>query len=719
MSTNRRSSTLDMFDSGKSNLKTLLEEIHRGDLKLPNFQRSWKWPNDHIKSLIASIAAGHPIGAAMFMETGGEMDFEHRAFEGAEDTADANTRPAKLALDGQQRLTSSYQACFSKKPVKVKVNRGATYYLYYFDMEKSINLQYPLKSAIIDIQVSHDGRQLNRRIEDHTQREFQFEHGIFPINEIFSSDDWDSEYHAYWDKQEFGERRNAALAALRDFRAAIINSFVGCQFPIISIRRGIKPEGICTVYENLNSKGVPLDGFDLLIAHYAAKKYDLRADWFGDGSSGYANYLKTSTKGILAGVTAKQFLQAVSMAVGLGENKKILATNRSSMLDLRLDDYLSKKDRVRDGFIEAYRFLIHSGIYSAKSVPSLALIAAYAAIASSIGDSYRDHEVRAKIGRWFWCVVYGNAYASGMEQAMALDIPEVVAWLKGAPKEPRSVTSTFVHEHKFISMKSGSMFQNALTASMLKVSPVDFATGHKVDAHVYAEGQYDLHHIFPKKWCKDNDIPEEMYDSIINKTPLSSKTNRYIGGNAPSSYLSAIENGFNVAPEHLDYFLSTHGINPRHLRADDFYAFFAERKEFLIGKIEKETGKSVVRGETQDLDAPYGNLEPGEVLPADCEFRMSSRGGLAYIKRDSRGFTVIPGSLMSADVAPSLPPSGDEQREAMIADGYFSQQPDGRWLLSQEVHFSAISNLAQIFSGGKASGSTKLWRDRDGNPVSP
>ena len=34
-----------------------------------------------------------------------------------------------------------------------------------------------------------------------------------------------------------------------------------------------------------------------------------------------------------------------------------------------------------------------------------------------------------------------------------------------------------------------------------------------------------------------------LYDSVINKTPLAYKTNRKIGGSAPSLYLTRLQKG--------------------------------------------------------------------------------------------------------------------------------------------------------------------------------
>ena len=42
-----------MFDSTKRSLRELLQELRKGTIQLPEFQRGWVWKNEQIKELIA------------------------------------------------------------------------------------------------------------------------------------------------------------------------------------------------------------------------------------------------------------------------------------------------------------------------------------------------------------------------------------------------------------------------------------------------------------------------------------------------------------------------------------------------------------------------------------------------------------------------------------------------------------------------------------------
>ena len=52
----------------------------------------------------------------------------------------------------------------------------------------------------------------------------------------------------------------------------------------------------------------------------------------------------------------------------------------------------------------------------------------------------------------------------------------------------------------------------------------------------------DIHHIFPKAWCELHQKSPDRYDSIINKTTISTRTNQMIGKKAPSKYIEFLLN---------------------------------------------------------------------------------------------------------------------------------------------------------------------------------
>ena len=115
-----------------------------------------------------------------------------------------------------------------------------------------------------------------------------------------------------------------------------------------------------------------------------------------------------------------------------------------------------------------------------------------------------------------------------------------------------------------------------------------------------------------------------MYDSIINKTPLSARTNQMIGGRAPSAYLDTMEKKADIGTDRMDEILRSHVIEPSLLRSDDFQRFFEKRAHALLDRIEAATGTKVSREQIQSFfDAETEAIDEEEeewsdIGPADA-----------------------------------------------------------------------------------------------------
>jgi hypothetical protein len=107
----------------------------------------------------------------------------------------------------------------------------------------------------------------------------------------------------------------------------------------------------------------------------------------------------------------------------------------------------------------------------------------------------------------------------------------------------------------------------------------------------------DIHHIFPRDWCEKQGIDRDRYDCILNKTPISYKANRKIGGDAPSDYLPRIqcEKQVELNDEEMNILLASHALSPALLRADDFARFVEDRRRQLVRLVEKAMGKPVTQ----------------------------------------------------------------------------------------------------------------------------
>jgi hypothetical protein len=629
------------FQTNPFNLHKLLDDCHRGILKLPDFQRGWVWDEDRIKSLIASISQAFPIGALMTLGTGGSVNFKPRAIEGAPDAA-KSASPQSLLLDGQQRMTSLYQVTLRGQvvetitPQKRKVKRW-----FYIDIRKALDPSVNREEAIVGVPedriVRADfGREI---VLDLSSAEREYAFLMYPVSQVFDCNFWQYGFWGYWrdDKGVFAE--------FMEFQRHILANFAFYQVPVIALDHSTSKEAVCMVFEKVNTGGKPLDAFELVTAMYAASNYELRKDWYGDEKTkGRHRRLAEfgrfgdDDRGILANVANTDFLQAISLfhtrdrrraAEAAGKQGKELPAvtgNRQALLSLPLEAYERYEAQVEQGFKRAAKFLHMLHIYRIFDLPYQSQIIPLAAILADMGDA-GDHEAhRAKLERWYWNGVFGELYGSAVDTRIARDFMEVPAWLRGGP-EPSTVSETLFRADRLKTMRMRlSAAYKGVNALLMKDGAKDFGLGKKFD-HIFFFGErVDIHHIFPQDWCKKQKppIPPAVYDSIINKTPLSYRTNRTIGGSAPSAYLAKLLKGNAetppIEPENLDAYLESQLIDPTLLYADRFDAFMADRQKRLLALIERATGKAPYTGDAQeegrDVEVDEDTMEAEHTIAA-------------------------------------------------------------------------------------------------------
>jgi hypothetical protein len=199
-----------------------------------------------------------------------------------------------------------------------------------------------------------------------------------------------------------------------------------------------------------------------------------------------------------------------------------------------------------------------------------------------------------------WCGVFGELYGSAVESRFAKDLPELVDWVAGDGPEPTTVTDANFAESRLVGLRTrNSAAYKGLFALIMRDGCLEFQSGEPIDVQSYFAQDLDLHHVFPKRWCKLEGIPPKQYDSAVNKTAIAASTNRKIGGRAPSEYVPTLERDAKVDRGRMDEILASHVIEPSLLRGDDFAGFFEARRVALLTRIERAMGKPALRDQAQ------------------------------------------------------------------------------------------------------------------------
>ncbi len=594
---------MSSFDSTKRSLPSMLEDIVNGKIQLPDFQRGWVWDDERIRDLLASIARSFPVGAVMLMETGGDVRFEVRPVEGV-DAAAVKGKEQSLILDGQQRLTTLTQAIALTSPVATHTSKGkAIKRHYYFDIEMALEGPERIEDAIIAVDETRQQRTNFDRdiLLDLSSRELECIQLYFPCDCIFNWAPW---------LQDLSEYNPSALNTFLQFQKSVLQTFNDYQLPVIELKKETSKEAVCVVFEKVNTGGVSLSTFELVTASYAAENYNLRDDWYGSNIRNVSSRQKRlADDPLLAGLEAKDFLQAATLlytherkladeqAGKTGKQVRPVSAKRSSMLELPLGAYQQWADTLEQGFVQAGHFLRTQSLYSLRELPYSTQLIPLAAILTLLKKRWREPIILEKLAQWFWCGVLGELYGGAVETRMANDVDELYAWcLTGSAAQPRTVTDAFFQPERLYKLKSRlSAAYKAINVLILRNGARDFFWNMSVK-ELYDQGiELDIHHIFPKKWCLDKGMEWDQFDHILNKTPISYKANRKIGGASPSSYLEALQSDkqLNLDKQGIDKILASHAIPMDALRADDFDSFIKQREKEILKLIYKAMGKAL------------------------------------------------------------------------------------------------------------------------------
>lgn len=596
-----------MITSNNESISDILKSINDGKTQLPDFQRGWVWEDERIRALIASISNGYPIGAAMFLQTGGkDIQFKYRLFEGV-DKSKGSVEPDRLVLDGQQRNTSIYRAMYSKKPVEtVDSKKKPIKRFYYLNIPLCLDTLTDRIDAVESVPEDKIVyKNIGREIKlDLSTREKEFEEHRFPLNIVFDSQEmmrWQRQYTRFHNSEEVDENWDK-------FYDNVLVLMATYQIPVIQVGNDVPKEAVCQVFENVNQGGVSLTVFELVTATFAVDNFELRKDW-EDLWKELQRYRQLYYKKYRS-FTGTDFLTALTLLASYvkfnsakDDRPKAVSCKKKDVLRLTYTDYQTYRNKMLSGLIEAVKFLEEQRVFTAIDMPYTSQLIPLSVAFALDKNLWYNASNRRKLEQWYWCGVFGELYGGANETRYVTDITGLIEWTRDDDAAPDTVRRSNFHASRLKQLYTrNSAAYKGIIALIMKAHALDFIKGSQMDFASYVGETTDIHHIFPQHFCESQHIDRALWNSVINKTPLYARTNRIIGGNAPSKYLSSIERNHGVDREKLNEYISSHMIDVDAIRSDDFDAYFTKRTAALLELVEQATGKAVAGWDEQVVE---------------------------------------------------------------------------------------------------------------------
>lgn len=556
-------------DTNPRALKELLAEIHNRSAVLPDFQRDFVWEPGATQELIVSIANNYPAGSILRVRDAKRV-FAVREFEGAPQLDGA--KHTFLVLDGQQRLTSLYQAFY-----------GVGEHRYYIDIGK-------LKEGVDFEEAIFHVRATTKWAKARENFAVQAKELLLPLLVLKGGAGGFLQWVLQVTNPMPAEERTKMLDALTRLNDNWIKTIDDYHFPVVTLSDQTEPDALCTIFETLNRTGVKLSVFELLTARFWPQNIKLRALW----EKALAEHP------VIADFEVDPYyiLQGISLA-----SRKAPSCKRSDVLNMAASVITEWWDRVVLGLATGLEILRDDcKVMLPKWLPYQTMLPPLAAVLARTGSpkTAEAGAQREKLKRWFWCAVFGQVYEGAPNSKSAKDVVEIMPWLAGGDL-PESVASFRFDPRALrdVTPRQRAIYRGTI-CMILGGGARDFHTQAVITGKLMAEEGIDDHHVFPAAYLERRGVaPARTRDCVLNRTLIDRTTNQMISDRAPSDYLAEIRDtpGFPFDTVLASHTLPTGTNSP--LLCDDYEAFLDWRQESIWQEIRRATGATVAA----DLEA--------------------------------------------------------------------------------------------------------------------
>jgi hypothetical protein len=566
-----------LFKKVDYTLKKLIEDIHMGEIGLPDIQRPFVWPRSKVRDLFDSMYRGFPIGYLLFWENG--YSGEHRTI-GASGKQKA---PRLLIVDGQQRLTSLY-AVIKAVPV--------------------INADFHAEVTRIAFQPLEEKFEVtNSAIEKDPE-------WIADISIL-----WKPETNTFTFIQDFlnrlGERRALSSAEKGRIPIAIDRLVKLHDYPItaLEISYSVDEDRVAEIFVRINSKGTPLNQADFILTLMSVfwdegrKQLEefcrqARVPPSSNKPSPYNHYWLPNPDQLLRVSVALGFRRArleyvYSLLRGKDLQTKqfseeqrekqfaILRESQSYVLDLQ-------------NWHEFFKALSHAGYLSSQFISSqMAILYAYALWLIGKRDFGVDHyRFRVAIARWFFMAALTGRYTgspeSRLEQDLALlrDAHTAYDYLHILNQQIEAVLTrdywevTLPNELETAAARNTGQFAYYAALCILE-APVLYSkmrVSTLLDPTTKAKkSALERHHLFPRRYLERIKIGDtRLINQVANYALLEWSDNIEISDRPPCEYVPEYERRF--SPEEIQSMYHFHAL-PEQWYEMEYQQFLKARRE--------------------------------------------------------------------------------------------------------------------------------------------
>lgn len=472
----------------------LINEIQKGVIKIPKFQRDFVWNIDKTAKLLDSILKGYPIGTFILWRTDERInDIKNVGNLDIPETPDGVK--VEYVLDGQQRITSLFAAYLGAHIKKVGEKKITDYGNIVVNLDVDINDN--------DEQVITEEPVSDRHISLYDVLNF-----------------------SYSKARELSNRFSAEELEMIDGYSTAFKTY---EFSTVVLRKEDIDSAI-EVFTRINTGGQTLTLFEIMSAktYDEPQQFDMQVKW--------EDFVKELKEIKYEGVSNSVMLSLLALLLSRTKEckrKTILALEKQSIIDSWNDVISALKDSV-DYFRTTYRIPVsHLLPYDSLLVPF--------AYFFYQNKNKPDAVQRKYLEEYFWRMSLSFRYSSSTESKLAQDIKRIDLILTGERPDYGDIKVSLDSAQALIetNFSAGNSYCKAVLCLLAYYEPKDFQDNGKVildNSWLKVASSKNYHHFFPRAYLKTRTALNS--NSLVNITFVSDHLNkRKIGAKPPSQYV--------------------------------------------------------------------------------------------------------------------------------------------------------------------------------------
>ncbi|WP_017663453.1 DUF262 domain-containing protein [Baaleninema simplex] len=221
-------------------IKNLINDLERGKIRIPSFQRGFVWEPERVAYFIDSVYKGFPFGSVLLWRTKNPLRTERNlgSYQLPENDPDY---PIDYVLDGQQRITSIFGIFQNYLTPQDGEDTDWTNLFFELDSKDSVPFKY---------------------LEKYTSNGEYDNTKFFPLKYVFDSRNY----------RKVTRSLDENLAQQID---DLVDRFTQARIPVERFESEER-KYVATVFERINKQGVELDTFQLLSVWNWSEDFDLQ-----------------------------------------------------------------------------------------------------------------------------------------------------------------------------------------------------------------------------------------------------------------------------------------------------------------------------------------------------------------------------------------------------------------------------------------------------------